>query len=77
MIHIYGIFNELHHLCTWHIQGCISSNIDDNDILRSEEAAQSRTRVRSVKEEAVEKVVMAVMADTRNSDNNNVSATSL
>ena len=83
MIHIYGIFSELHHLCPWHIQGCISSNIDDNDILRSEEAAQSRTlvtRVRSVKEEKeeeVEKVVMAVMADTRNSDNNNVSVTSL
>ena len=54
-----------------------ASNIDDNDDLRSEEAAQSRTRVRSVKEEKEEKVVMAVMADTRNSDNNNVSVTSL
>ena len=58
----------------------LASNIDDNDDLRSEEAAQSRTlvtRVRSVKEEKEEKVVMAVMADTRNSDNNNVSVTSL
>ena len=55
----------------------VASNIDNNDDPRSEEVAQSRTlvtRVRSVKEE---KVVMAVMEETRHSDNNNVSVTSL
>ena len=75
-----GILNELHYLCPWH-QGwhLILMTI----YLRSEEVAQSRTlvtRVRSVKEEKEEreeKVVMAVMAETRNSDNNNVSVTSL
>ena len=57
-----------------------ASNIDANDDLRAEEAAQSRTlvtRVKSVKEEREEKVVMAVVEDPRHSDNNNVSVTSL
>lgn len=65
------------------VTSSVASNIDDNDDPRSEEVAQSRTlvtRVRSVKEEKVEreeKVVMAVMEETRHSDNNNVSVTSL
>ena len=65
------------------VASSVASNIDDNDDPRSEEVAQSRTlvtRVRSVKEEKVEreeKVVMAVMEETRHSDNNNVSVTSL
>ena len=65
------------------VASSVASNIDDNDDPRSEEVAQSRTlvtRVRSVKEEKVEreeKVVMAVMEETRHSDNNNVSVTNL
>ena len=65
------------------VASSVASDIDDNDDPRSEEVAQSRTlvtRVRSVKEEKVEreeKVVMAVMEETRHSDNNNVSVTSL
>ena len=65
------------------VASSVASNIDDNYDPRSEEVAQSRTlvtRVRSVKEEKVEreeKVVMAVMEETRHSDNNNVSVTSL